>query len=122
MFHTKLPKILIEICEILGSQKKCFAIIDSNKNLSLEDASPDTSKATQPKKPKNLKRKLSASNLLASELPTAKKAKKSSTPKIIKKKSGGTSKTTPRGTSKTAPGGTPKKYASEPHTKLPRGE
>ena len=118
MFHTKLPKILIEICEILGSQKRYCAIIDSNKKISLEDAS----KAAQLKKPKNLKRKLSASNLLASELPTAKKAKKSSTPKIIKKKSGGTSKTTPRGTSKTAPGGTPKKYASEPHTKLPRGE
>jgi len=97
------------------------SIQNNNKKLSSEDASPATSKATQPKKPKNLKRKLSASNLLASELPTAKKAKKSSTPKMIKTKSGGKSKTTPRGTSKTAPGGTPKKYASEPHTKLPRG-
>ena len=111
-----------EISEILGSQKKYCAIIDNNKKLPSENASPATSKATQPKKPKNLKRKLSASNLLASELPTAKKAKKSSTPKIIKTKSGGTSKTTPRGTPKAAPGGTPKKYASEPHTKLPRGE
>lgn len=95
--------------------------IDSNKKLSLEAASPAASKAAQPKKPKTLKRKLSASNLLSSELPTAKKAKKSSTPKMMKTKSGGTPKTTPRGTPKTAPGGTPKKYASEPHTKLPRG-
>ena len=111
-----------EFCEILVSQIKYCAIIDSNKKLSLEDASPAASKAPQPKKPKTLKRKLSASNLLSSELPTAKKAKKSSTPKMMKTKSGGTPKTTPRGTPKTAPGGTPKKYASEPHTKLPRGE
>ena len=64
----------------------------------------------------NRKRKLSASNETIQ--PTAKKAKKSSKCSIGKAKK--SSKLSLETGIKTTPGSTPKKYASEPHTKLSR--